>query len=171
MLRHLLLLAARRPIAALVLAVAGLVAFLSALGSLRGTEDAAGNPRMILNRIWFDQYPDKRTDQVQMWIFFGGGIGIHEKGSAYRYTTDVFEFERQGDKLALTFLQDKKSVETKFTITACDDKPPFDLCLDLVDSPRGPRRWYGFGDADEMDRKVPWGRAMMRSAESRAGVK
>lgn len=171
MLRRLLVFAARRPLAALLLVPAGLVAGLAALGPLRGTEDAAGNPRLVLNRVWFDQYPDKRTDEVQIWIFLGGGIGIHEKGSAYRATTDIFEFERQGDKLALTFLHDKKSAETKFAITACDEKPPFDLCLDLVDSPRGPRRWYGFGDEEEMARKVPWGRAMMRSAESRVGVK
>ena len=170
MLRRLLVFVARRPLAALLLALTGLVTVV-ALGPLRGTEDAGGNPRLVLNRVWFDRYPDKRTDEVQIWIFLGGGIGIHEKGSAYRATTDVFEFERQGDKLALTFLHDKKSAETKFAITACDDKPPFNLCLDLVDSPRGQKRWYGFGDEEEMARKVPWGRAMMRSAESRAGVK
>ncbi len=151
--------------------VAALAATAAGISALRGADAAAGNPRLVLNRVWFDQYPDKRTDEIAIWIFLAGGIGIQEKGSAYRATTDIFEFERQGDKLALTFLHDRKSAETRFTITACDDKPPFDLCLDFADSPRGPKRWYGFGDEDEMARRVPWGRAMLRAAESRSGVK
>lgn len=175
--RHLLLFAARRPLVALLslilaltlLVGAGARALLS--GSSGEVEQDAGNPRAILGRVWFDRYPEKRIEDIQIFIFLGGGIGIYEKGSAFRSSFDIFEFERQGDKVAMTFLHDKKAAETKFTVSACDDKPPFDLCLDLQDSPRGPKRYYGFGDEEDMARTVPWGRAVLKAAESRAAAR
>lgn len=176
--RRLLAFAARRPfaglavlagLAALALApVAGGVALLAGGGA---EEAPAANPRLILGRVWFDKYPEKRTEDVKILIFLAGGIGIYESGSAYRSSFDIFEFERQGDKVSLTFLHDKKSAETRFTVAACDEKPPFDLCLDLADSPRGPKRYYGFGDEDDMARRVPWGRAVLKAAESRAAAR
>lgn len=177
MVRRLLSFAARRPFVALALLaslalapVAGGVALLA--GAWGGAEEApAGSPRLILGRVWFDKYPEKRTEDVKILIFLAGGIGIYESGSAYRSSFDLFEFERQGDKVSLTFLHDRKSAETRFTVAACDERPPFDLCLDLADSPRGPKRYYGFGDEDDMARGVPWGRAMLKAAESRAAAR
>jgi hypothetical protein len=172
--------AARRPLLALAL-VGGAVAAASgaawsALSSPASPTaspagEAADNPRLILGRVWFDQYPEKRTDDIQIWIFLGGGIGIWEKGSVYRASNDIFEFERQGDKIDMTFLHDKKRAQTKFTVHACDDKPPFDLCLDLADSPRGPKRWYGFDYGDDEAAHVPWSRAVRQAAEARAAAK
>jgi len=174
--RRMLAFAVRHPLAvlfALLLTLvggAGAVVAASVGGDAEEAEEAA-NPRLILGRVWFDKYPEKRNEEVQVWIFLGGGIGIFESGSAFRSSFDVFEFERQGDKVSLSFLHDKKSAETKFVVRACDDKPPFDLCLDLMDSPRGPKRYYGFGDAEDMARSVPWGQAVLRAAEGRAGAR
>ncbi|MCC6557569.1 MAG: hypothetical protein IT372_31845 [Polyangiaceae bacterium] len=192
--RRLLTLAARHPLIALALVLALGLAGASALvsGALRLFASAAeepfdargsgspsapfapnpsANPRLILGRVWFDRYPEKRNEDVKIWIFLGGGVGLFESGSAYRSSFDVFDFERQGDKVSMTFLHDRKTAETKFTVRACDDRPPFDLCLDLQDSPRGPRTYYGFGSDDEMARRIPWGQAMMKSAEGRAGAR
>jgi hypothetical protein len=169
---HRLLTAARsRPLAAVLFGVSAVSAAGAVYTHLHPSccaVAADGNPRLVLNRVWFDHLPEKPTEDVQLWLFFGGGVGVHEKGSAYRATTDVFEFERRGDHLALTFLHDKKGAETKFKVTACDEKPPFDLCLDLESSPRGPKRWYGFGNLDEAGQRVPWSQAVRRAAESRS---
>jgi hypothetical protein len=167
--RRILALAARRPLTSVALLLALGVAGASAL--FGDAEEPAGNPRLVLGRVWFDRYPEKRTEEVQIFIFLAGGIGIYEKGSAWRASNDIFEFERQGDALRMTFLHDKKNADTKFTVRACDEKPPFDLCLDLQDSPRGPKRYYGFGDADEAARQIPWGQAMLKAAEGRAGAR
>src|SRR5258708_5509299 len=134
MLLRLLKLAARRPLFVLGAACALpllLIAVTAGL-SARQRNEPLGNPRAVLGRVWFDRYPDKTTDEVQIWIWLGGGIGIHETGSFWRTTFDVFEFERQGDKLSMIYLQDKKTAETRVSITACEEKPPFDLCLDLT---------------------------------------
>lgn len=166
---RLLRFAARHPFMALLMAAGALLTCVAMLCS--SSREADGNPRAILGRVWFDELPKKRTDTVEVLIFLAGGIGIHERGSVWRATTDVFDFERQGDKVALTFLQDGVKAETRFKVTPCSDKPPFDMCLDFERSPRGPQRYYGFGDDEDLATRVPWGRAMMRTAESRASAR
>lgn len=170
--------AARRPLLALGLVGSAIV--LPAAGvayrTLTHTEPAAEevlaageiDPRLVLGRVWFDKYPEKRTDSINLLIFLGGGIGFHEYGSSYRGSMDIFDFERQKDKLLITHLQDKKKVETRFKLSRCDDDPPFDVCLDLDQSPGGPKRYHGFLSDREFDESVPWGRSVMRAAEERA---
>lgn len=147
-----------------------------ALGAARlvfhdsGADAGARDPKQILGRIWFDHLPKNRSDDVTIALWLAGGIGIYDKGSAWRSTIDVFEFERRKDMLDMTFLHDKKSATTKFTIKACDDKPPFDVCVTFDDAPRGPKTLYGFSRDDEMDRAVPWSRDIMQAEKSRADV-
>ncbi len=168
MLIRLLKLAARRPLLALGVVCALPLLLIAATAGLAGHTEPLGNPRAVLSRAWFDRYPDKATDEVQLWIWFGGGIGIHETGSYWRSTFDLFEFERQGDKLSMTYLQDKKTAETRVKITPCEEKPPFDLCLDLTDALGGRTRYYGFGDLDDMGARIPWSKNLLRAAEARA---
>jgi hypothetical protein len=157
---------ARRPLALVVLILASALGVLAAVGvSAIRPHDGPPGPRAILNRGWYDRYPRKRTDEVKFIVFFGGGFGIYEEGSAYKTAYESFEFERQNDKIWFRFLQDGKTAESRFTITRCDEKSPFDLCLDIPDTPRGPKRFYGFDWYDEFESKIPWGPQMLRAAE------
>jgi hypothetical protein len=168
---RLLKLAARRPLAAVaaLCAVPLLVLAMTRVAAGVGARsEPLGNPRAVLGRVWFDRYPEKAADEIQVWIWLGGGIGIHETGSYWRLSTDIFEFERQGDKLSMTYLQDKKTAETRVSITTCDEKPPFDLCLDLTSALGGRKRYYGFGDVDDMAARIPWSKGVLRAAEARA---
>jgi hypothetical protein len=126
-----------------------------------------GNPRNVLGRPWFDKLPQKRSDEADLWIFFAGGIGLEDKGSYFRSTFDLFELERNKDRLDIVFLHDKKKVSTTFTIKTCDEKPPFDLCLVLNTPLKGVTKLYSWGDDEDMDRFVPWARAWKRSADER----
>jgi hypothetical protein len=168
MLLRLLKLAARRPLLALGTLCALPVLLIAAIAGVTAHPEPLGNPRAVLGRVWFDRYPDKSTDVVQVWMWFGGGIGIHETGSYWRTAFDVFDFERQGDKLSMIYLQDKKTAETRVAIAACDEKPPFDLCLDLTTALGGRTRYYGFGDVDDMTARIPWSKGVLRAAEARA---
>jgi hypothetical protein len=132
---------------------------------LQGDEQA---PRAILSRLWFDRYPDQARDKVRLWIWLAGGIGITEYGSSYDAHFELFEFERQGDKVSMVFFQERKKAEAQFKIERCDDLPPFDLCLTLDQSPRGPRKLYGFGYDEDLALHVPWGPAAQRIARERA---
>jgi len=133
-------------------------------------EIEARDPRQILGRVWFDHLPKNRGDDVTIAVFFGGGIGLYDKGSAWRSTIDIFDFERRKDVLDMTFLHDKKSASTKFEIKACDDKPPFDVCVTFDDAPRGPKTLYGFAYDDEMERAVPWSRDILAAEKQRAAL-
>ncbi|MFT3774269.1 MAG: hypothetical protein QM820_53585 [Minicystis sp.] len=170
---HLLKLAARRPLLALAVATAAPVLAIGAtVGALHTTPATTAEPldnsRAVLGRVWFDRYPEKPTDEAQIWIWFAGGIGIHDTGSFWRQTTELFEFERQGDKLSMVYLQDKKKAETRFKITACEEQRPFNLCLDLTDALGGRKRYYGFGDVDDMASRIPWSKNVLQAAEARA---
>lgn len=134
------------------------------------TDVAARDPKQILGRVWFDRLPKNRSDDVTLAIWFGGGIGLYEKGSTWRSTIDFFEFERRKDALDITFLHDKKSSTTTFSIEKCDDLPPFDLCLTLSDPPRGPKVLHGFMRRDELDAAVPWSRDLEAAARSKAAA-
>ena len=81
---------------------------------------------------------------------------------------DFFDFERQSSKLEVRFLHDDKKQTVSFEVVACDDQPPFDLCLDVKEPLRGKKRLYSFADDDEMDAHVPWARAWRASAEARS---
>lgn len=128
---------------------------------------AARDPRLVLSRPWFDKMPSKRTDVTDLWFFFAGGIGLEDKGSYFRSSTDVFEFERQGAKLDVKFLQDGAKATLKFEVTRCDEKPPFDLCLTFAEPFRGITRLYSWDDDADMDAHVPWARAQRTAAEAR----
>jgi len=135
-----------------------------------GSEAAplAKDPRLVLRRPWFDRLPKKRTDEIELWIFFGGGFGLHDKGSMWRSTVDFFDFERRGSTVDIVFLQDKKKQVAPFEIVECHDKPPFDLCLDVKDPLRGKTRLWSWDDDADMDAAVPWAREWRASAETRA---
>lgn len=157
----------RHPVATMLTAAAALSALLAVTGwGLRDDappEATAG--RAILNRIWFERYPTSAREELASWIWLAGGVGIYENGSLYRTHLDIFEFERHGERVEMRFLHDGEEARTPFTIEACDDAPPFDLCLTLERSPRGPARYYSFGDLDEMEERLPW--AARRLARAR----
>jgi hypothetical protein len=138
-------------------------------GAHEGTSSPnAKDPRQVLSRPWFDHYPKSRNEEIDLWWFSSAGIGVHERGSVWRSAIDFFDFERQSSKLEVTFLHDKKKQSVSFEVVACEDKPPFDLCLDVKEPLRGKKRFYSFAYDDEMDSHVPWARAWRSSAEARS---
>jgi hypothetical protein len=181
MLLTLLRAAARRPIFSLVLVVvlAGLAlgsclcVVAPSSGSPTQAQDEADekvNPRLILGRGWFDKMPEKPTDQIDLWVFLGGGIGIHETGSRYKATFEIFEIERAGSKLTIQYLHEKKSITTGFTVETCSDTRPFTLCLTLKDMPGGPVKLYGFHYDEELEAAIPWGKSRVEAAKAHAGA-
>lgn len=136
--------------------------------AMRGTEHAepSAKPRDLLGRLWFDRLPQKRTDEVTVALFFSGGIGLFESGSSYRFTFELFEFERRAADLDLVLLHDKKRAEVKYTVKDCDEKPPFDLCLELDGAPRGPKKLYGFAYDDDEAASIPWARDLREAGRA-----
>ena len=131
-----------------------------------GPDDAL-QPRAILSRVWFDKYPDKPREVTSMWIFLSGGLALYERGSSYKFGLELFDFERQNDRVVISSLQDKKALTTPFKIERCDHEP-FDLCLTFETAVRGPKTFYGFSRRSDQDAHAPAGTAFRRAAEARA---
>jgi hypothetical protein len=111
----------------------------------------AEDPALLLDRVWIDSKPEKYTDYVHAALFLDyAPMGIFQKASAYHAIVEIFEFERSGNKVKMRFPQRDKRKRFSFKITACDDLPPFDLCLSLSKNPwGGPKQYYGLRDRDK----------------------
>lgn len=127
---------------------------LAGLGAFRFFSPAAtpaDDPQLVLDRPWFDSKPVKYTDYVN--AFYASKYGqtsVFQRASAYDFRFELATFRRDGGKLALTFPQSGKTADVTFTVTACKDLPPFDLCLDLSDNPwGGPKRYHGSREQED----------------------
>lgn len=120
---------------------------------LAGHSAPADDPSLVLDRAWFDKKADKYTDYVQ--AFYASRYAktaVFRKASAYDIHLELATFRRDEQKLVFAFPQTGRTAETTFTVRACNELPPFDLCLDLSENPwGGPRRYYGMKDQDEDD--------------------
>ncbi len=130
--------------------------------------EAEAAPRLLLSRLWFDKLPAKPRDEIDLWIFFGGGIGVHENGSPFRASFDIFEFERRGSKIDATNLHDKKTWKTGFSVRECHDRDPFNACLTLEQVNGKKLELYGFMHEDEMEAAIPGSKSILASAKARA---
>jgi hypothetical protein len=158
----------RKRLAALVAIGAVTLGAFGAWRWLGAREPASEDPSLLLDRAWIESKPQKYTDYVQ--AFFASSrspIGVFSRASTYDYHFEVARFRRDRDKLALTFPQTEKQAEITFSIRACKDLPPFDLCLDLSANPwGGPKRYYGMREQDDESRELgKAGRLLRAEAE------
>jgi hypothetical protein len=114
------------------------------------------DPTLIDGRVWLERRPEKHTDKVHATIFLTGyNIGLFDERSSYAGRHELFEFTRTGGDVKGLFPQSDKKFTINFVVRACDDAPPFDLCLDLSSNPwNGPKRYYGFRDPDAESREL-----------------
>lgn len=138
-------------------------------GVSRAPDDTtdARRSRLLLDRVWFDRYPEDARDEISIWIYISSGVGLYQQGSSYRASYDIFEFVRNDRDLELTFLQDEEEASTRFEVERCDEAPPFDLCLTLESPARGPQRYYGFSDESALSEHLPWAADDIEEARQR----
>jgi hypothetical protein len=111
----------------------------------------ADDPALLLDRAWIDSKPVKYTDYVQaFFVSSHSPVSVFQKASAYDLHFELANYRRDKGKLSLTFPQTGKTAEFTYTVKACSDLPPFDLCLDLSDNPwGGPKRYYGMKEQED----------------------
>ena len=118
-----------------------------------------GEPDLLTDRVWIEAMPAAPEQEVHaLLVLPDAPLGVFVHGSAYRSRLEVFETREDGDHLDLRFPQDDRKAELIYRAIACDDQPPFDICLDLESNPwGGPRRYRSFRDnasAPEMVRAM-----------------
>ena len=118
---------------------------------LSGPSSSEGE--LIHDRLWVTDFPEAETDYAHdFFVTSGGEYGSFARYSMFRYEEEIFEYDREGETLRLFFPQSDRRVTVGYSITSCDDLPPYDLCIDLDENPwHGPRRYYSFRGDDEPD--------------------
>jgi len=125
---------------------------LAALAAVAGCTPAPGeDPSLLLGRVWVDSTPEKPTDYVHGAFFLQRpAIGVFQRASNYDFHFERFDYKREGQGVHFTFPQSGKTADVTYKVTACTERPPFDLCLDLSANPwGGPKRLYGIRQQDE----------------------
>lgn len=114
------------------------------------------DPALIDGRVWVERRPEKHTDKVHAAIFLSAwNIGLFDERSSYVVRNELFEFTRKDGEVNGVFPQTNKNFTIRFVVRACDELPPFDLCLDLSPNPwGGPKRYYGFRDTEAESREL-----------------
>jgi hypothetical protein len=111
-----------------------------------------GDPALLFDRVWMDHIPESRVEFVHFMIALSDHpIGLFQKSSEYRVEAEFFAYSRahsrKGGALKVHFPQTRAKKSFAYEVRACDDLPPFDLCLDLSKNPwGGPKRYYGMSD-------------------------
>jgi hypothetical protein len=119
---------------------------LAALATLSGCDGAPGeDPSLVTGRVWVETRAQRPTDYVHgIFLLPRPHFGAFQRSSAYDFHFERFDYKRDDKTLKLTFPQTGKTADVTFTVSACNNLPPFDLCLDLSDNPwGGPKRFYG----------------------------
>jgi len=138
--------------AALALATVGAWRLVTSPGSgASGPDAAAADPSLLFDRVWLDAQPDKPTDYVQaFYASQSAETSVFQKASSFDFHFELATFRSSGTKLSLFFPQTGKTAEVSFSVRACSDMPPFDLCLELSNNPwGGPRRYHGMKEQED----------------------
>ncbi|MFN7132824.1 MAG: hypothetical protein ACK4N5_12135, partial [Myxococcales bacterium] len=86
------------------------------------------DPSLLFDRAWVDSQPEKPTDYMHAtFLLKQPAIGVFQRASSYDLHAERFDHEHDGKTLKLTFPQTGKTAEIRYTITACNTLPPYDL--------------------------------------------
>jgi hypothetical protein len=133
-------------------------------------------PRLIFDRPWLSKRPASAKERIHaLFITEQAPLGAFQRGSAYVVNAELFAYQRDATRLKLVFPQSDRHAEMRYRVHACDEAPPFDLCLDISKNPwGGPRRYYSLrrsrqasdGDAQALEEVMG---ALVRAARAKLG--
>lgn len=103
---------------------------------------AAGDSRLVLDRLWIDHVPKNDRDTVQVFAALSEeAFGVFQQTSAWKGGYEIFQFEAQGDQLRMVFPQDGTNAKVRATARRCNEAG-MDYCLELSGGNRGVKRYY-----------------------------
>ena len=106
-----------------------------------GAEDSS----LIYDRVWVDQKPKMSKAYIQaLFVMEHLPVGVFQKASAYRLEVERFDYRIDKGQIDLRLPQTDRKAKIRYSITSCNELPPYDLCLTLDKHPmEGPRRFFG----------------------------
>ena len=138
-----------------------LVVMIALLGAAAWTWWPHGTSRdervAVANRVWIERLPASDRDAVDALIVIDDedndlAAGVFQRSSVWQGRYEIFTFERDGDRLALTFPQTGTHETVQARARRCNERG-MDYCLELTGSSRGVTRYvskkgWELGDHD-----------------------
>jgi hypothetical protein len=102
---------------------------------------AALDPSMALDRIWIDEMPKTRRDNVNLFIAVTDeSMGVFQSGSQLKGTYEIFNHEARGDELRVVYAQTGERESIRVRAWRCKERG-MDYCLELGGATRGVKRY------------------------------
>jgi hypothetical protein len=100
--------------------------------------------RVLVDRNWLDHMPETEKERLYVFRFTPSmGGGVFQDRTLYAGHFELFRFRVEGDVIAFDLPHEGQKLKTRYRIRRVDGPAPFDLALELENSPRGPKRYYG----------------------------
>jgi len=102
---------------------------------------AALEPTMALDRIWIDEMPKSKRDNMNLFIAATQEpIGVFQAGSQWKGGYEIFNHEARGDELRVVYPQTGEREKIRVRAWTCKERG-MDYCLELSGATRGVKRY------------------------------
>jgi hypothetical protein len=134
-----------------------LLAALLLAGCARHSTDAlpAKEAKQLLeNRSWVDRLPKNRDEKLHVFRFTPAmGGGVYQDRTLFAGSFELFTYEQDGSRIRFNLWHTGDKKISSFTIEQMAKPGPegVDLKLTISDSPRGPKTYYSWRRATELD--------------------
>lgn len=125
-------------------------------GSCDKHAPTGGDFELLANRIWIDHIPTNEREKINVFLMLDEPtFGMFSKSSAYEGDWAAFEWSMEKG-LVLKMLQNETKHRVNPKLATGARCAPFDHCLKLGGSPRGPKKYGSMEDwvinsADQFD--------------------
>ncbi len=109
---------------------------------------------LLVNRSWIDRLPQRSDDKLHVFRFTPSmGGGVYQDRTLFAGQFELFTFEQDGSRIRFNLWHTGDKKISSFIIEKMDKPGPdgVDLKLTIFDSPRGPRTYYSWRRATDLD--------------------
>lgn len=110
--------------------------------------------QLLVNRSWVDRLPQRSDDKLHVFRFTPSmGGGVYQDRTLFAGTFELFTFEQDGRRIRFNLWHTGEKKISGFQIEKMEQPGPdgVDLKLTIADSPRGPKVYYSWRRATDLD--------------------
>lgn len=99
---------------------------------------------LLEDRNWMDHWPTNESEKLHVYRFTPAmGGGVYQDRTLFAGHFELFTYQVDGEHLTIQWPHSSEEDRMVFTVERVDGPEPFDLRLELTNSSRGPRSYFG----------------------------
>lgn len=110
--------------------------------------------QLLENRSWVDRLPKSRDEKLHVFRFTPSmGGGVYQDRTLFAGEFELFTYEQDGSRIRFNLWHTNDKKISSFTIEQMAKPGPegVDLKLTISESPRGPKTYYSWRRATDLD--------------------